>query len=320
MDLGDTHNWASPVVPTSPGGPSSSNASSKPSSVHPDDDESLVEVLKTEQQTFFQTRLKFPLPLALFFSSNLLPDSLPNFKLCNQTIFPSKQVVRGVKFYVMTFTLIYALRYYVKSQKDLEVDKDLNLSNFKEFYFLPCLQDTLVYFLLGRLYKRRGCDCLNIFLPMVLGACFMSWLGYIPALNTSFTKSSIENQWTTETWIYSCSLASIVFGFVIALAVVAAKEGILFSRFMEFLVVSFLAIHPLAESEDFHPHHWFLAILIGVHVNQRFWWSLMLQSFMWGVYINGIAVYGRDGLMGCDEVKYRAGNLGCAATWYDDDS
>jgi len=315
MDLGETHDWTNPALPDS----ASSGATSKPSSksLHPDDDESLLEVMKGQQRDFLNKRLKFPLPLARFVTGNLLPDEiLPDFRLLGQSIFPTKEVMRGVKFYVVTFALIYGIRNYVRESK-MEIDEDLTVANFKEFYFLPCLCDTLVYFVLGRLYKRRGCDCFNLFLPMVLGACFMSWLSYIPALNTSFKASSIQNQWTTETWIYSCSLAAIVFGFVIALAVIAAKEGILFGRLVEFVAVSLMAIMPLASSPEFHPHHWFLAILIGVHINQRFWWSLMLQSFMWGVYINGIAVYGRDGLMGCDEVKYRAENLQCS--FYDDD-
>ena len=129
-----------------------------------------------------------------------------------------------------------------------------------------------MFFVIGRLQFRRGCDCLYMLLPTALGACFMSWLGYIPALNTSFTKDSIENQWTEETWIYTLSLASIVIGIVLALWFQAFKEGILFSRLCEFVAVSLLAIKPLLGAPDFHPHHWFLAILIGAHVNQRFWW------------------------------------------------
>ena len=46
--------------------------------------------------------------------------------------------------------------------------------------------------------------------------------------------------------------------------------------------------------------------------------SLMLQFFMWGVYINGIAVYGRDGLLGCEEIEYRAKDLHCS--YHDDDT
>ena len=139
-------------------------------------------------------------------------------------------------------------------------------------------------------------------------------------IRCSFTKSSIESQWTTLTWIYTCCIASVVLSIVVVLWVVAFKEGILFSRLCEFVVVSALAIMPLAHAADFHPHHWFLAILIGAHVNQRFWWSIMLQFFMWGVYINGIAVYGRDGLLGCDEIAYRAKDLTCSNIWvFDDD-
>ena len=119
MDLGETHDWTNPALPDS----ASSGATSKPSSksLHPDDDESLLEVMKGQQRDFLNKRLKFPLPLARFVTGNLLPDEiLPDFRLLGQSIFPTKEVMRGVKFYVVTFALIYGIRNYVREVRSGE--------------------------------------------------------------------------------------------------------------------------------------------------------------------------------------------------------
>ena len=190
-----------------------------------------------------------------------------------------------------------------------------------EFYFLPCLFDTLAYFTLGRLAYRRGVDNFAFIAPCITGACFMSWLGYIPALHVSFTADSIDSQWSNDTYVWVVVLAIVLFGFLSLSFYTAYKEGILITRAIEMGAVSALVLKPIMASPDFHPHHWFIAILLGIHINQRFWWSLTLQGFLWGVYINGIAVYGRDGLIGCDEVKYRSEDQFCPVVWYgyDDD-
>ena len=119
MDLGETYDWTNPALPDS----ASSGATSKPSSksLHPDDDESLLEVMKGQQRDFLNKRLKFPLPLARFVTGNLLPDEiLPDFRLLGQSIFPTKEVMRGVKFYVVTFALIYGIRNYVREVRSGE--------------------------------------------------------------------------------------------------------------------------------------------------------------------------------------------------------
>lgn len=36
--------------------------------------------------------------------------------------------------------------------------------------------------------------------------------------------------------------------------------------------------------------------LFGVLCNREEWWSQVMMALSWGVYINGVSVYGRDGL------------------------
>ena len=40
--------------------------------------------------------------------------------------------------------------------------------------------------------------------------------------------------------------------------------------------------------------------LIGMHCNFDRWWSRAAMAYCWGMYINGIAVYGRDPVLTCE--------------------
>ena len=173
---------------------------------------------------------------------------------------------------------------------------------FMAYFFLPSLLDVMSYFTVGRLFVRQGTDNFMFAFPCALGAFFMSWLGLIPALNTSLERDSIEG-WTADTWIPVAILFGLFSMVLILHAFTAYKEKLLAGRMLEVIIMSLLVLKPIASRESFHPHHWFLAWLFGCHANQRFWWSLALQGFLWGIYINGVAVWGRDGLLGCQEDK-----------------
>jgi hypothetical protein len=40
--------------------------------------------------------------------------------------------------------------------------------------------------------------------------------------------------------------------------------------------------------------------LIGMHANFDVWWSRLAMAWCWGMYMNGIAVYGRDPVLTCE--------------------
>ena len=40
--------------------------------------------------------------------------------------------------------------------------------------------------------------------------------------------------------------------------------------------------------------------LIGMHCNFDVWWSRAAMAWCWDMYINGIAVYGRDPILTCE--------------------
>ena len=51
--------------------------------------------------------------------------------------------------------------------------------------------------------------------------------------------------------------------------------------------------------------------LVGMHANHDAWWSQAAGAFLWGGYINGIAAWGRDDVLGCERSLYGAVDQGC---------
>ena len=41
------------------------------------------------------------------------------------------------------------------------------------------------------------------------------------------------------------------------------------------------------------------------------WWAGSFQAYALGSYINGITIYGRDPILGCQHLSYLSTNLGC---------
>ncbi|GMI29593.1 hypothetical protein TrCOL_g1099 [Triparma columacea] len=316
--LPDTHPITSTISPPEPPKqlPSSREVSTKrvspdpPSAtqLHPDNDPASSRIVKNNANNFLRTRLRFPSFLARFFTCNITPDEPWEWISTNLQV--SQVHVKALKFMILTYGLIWIIRQYVKEDKAMEIDDEWRHDEFMAYFFLPSLLDVMSFFTIGRLFIRQGTDNFMFAFPCTLGAFFMSWLGLIPALNTSFKKDSIEG-WTADTWIPIAILFSLLFIVVIFHIYSAYKEKILVGRVLEIVVMSLLVLKPIASRESFHPHHWFLAWLFGCHANQRFWWSIALQGFLWGIYINGVAVYGRDGLLGCQEDKFRTLDDGC---------
>jgi hypothetical protein len=43
-----------------------------------------------------------------------------------------------------------------------------------------------------------------------------------------------------------------------------------------------------------------------MHANLHVWWSRLTMSLLWGIYINGIAVFGRDPILTCAVSLYQS--------------
>jgi hypothetical protein len=55
----------------------------------------------------------------------------------------------------------------------------------------------------------------------------------------------------------------------------------------------------------------FAGWLLGMHCNYDVWWSRAVMAWCWGMYINGIAVYGRDPVLTCEYAYFVASDNRC---------
>jgi hypothetical protein len=54
--------------------------------------------------------------------------------------------------------------------------------------------------------------------------------------------------------------------------------------------------------------------LFGMHANLDTWWSQATMAYFFGMYVNGIAVYGRDPLLTCGYAKFITDDQRCPTT------
>ena len=52
-----------------------------------------------------------------------------------------------------------------------------------------------------------------------------------------------------------------------------------------------------------------------MHANLDVWWSQATMAYFWGMYINGIAVYGRDPVLTCEYAHFVTEDQGCPAVF-----
>jgi len=173
-----------------------------------------------------------------------------------------------------------------------------------------------VFYFVGRLHNRRGVDCLNWMLPLLTGCWLMSWFTTQAALSVSFSASSIESQWTSQTYM--------VLG-VMGMGVLLGVQSHVYFMFTDGLLgervvaagLGFGIAFGAKVSAGFHAHHWWLALVGGMHVNLRYSWSFGLQALLFGFYLNGLAVWGRDQVLGCEQAEFESKQQGCYWSWYD---
>ena len=89
------------------------------------------------------------------------------------------------------------------------------------------------------------------------------------------------------------------------------QRKVLISRCIEAVILACVFILPFASNNNFHLHHWFGMWFLGMQSNAPEWWSRAFQAYCLGNYINGIAVYGRDPILGCNVAFYRSTNANC---------
>jgi len=233
-----------------------------------------------------------------------------NKAITTKTKTASPQHVRLAKFCIISYINLLLLHKYIR-WRNYEHDESLTLEALHTYDFHSVALDLLVFFFVGRMYDRDGIDTLNFQLPVMFGGWFFSamtewdWARY----NVSYYQ--IKCRWPTELFVFA--------GFTLFLCTLILMlhikrgwdDGILVSRLIELTATFVVFCVPTATDPFYHFHHWFACWLVGMHANHKYWWSRATMALFWGVYLNGIAGYGRDSILGCKSAYYNSVQQKC---------
>ena len=174
--------------------------------------------------------------------------------------------------------------------------------------------DIIVFFVVGRLYEETSVvDTLGWVLPSIGSAVALSWVASTSdALHHSITAYEIHCTWTWQFWLLIlCGALPTIIILVVAHLLHAARQKAVFQKLLELFLGFAIFVLPYCTNSFFHLHHWYYAWVLGMHANANTWWSRLTMSIMWGIYLNGIAMFGRDPVMTCAVTLYQSQNQQC---------
>jgi len=245
-----------------------------------------------------------------FLTKNLASDEWHSIKGIH--ILDGVEAVRLVKFFITSLLFILAYHPLVRSI-GWENDSNYAIADFFLYDFNMVALDIVVFFLVGRLFQRRGVDRLwPQIIPMFMGLIYPSWSAELWFLRYSVSSYEIVCRWPWQLFAY----AILAVGFGVWLVVLHIRgfqrRRIWVSRFLEVCVTCCIFLFPVMSHPNFHLHHWYFSWMVGMHANLENWWSQMVQAFLWGQYLNGIAVWGRDPILTCAYGYFVSTNIHCA--------
>jgi len=236
---------------------------------------------------------------------NLMRDGSIQYR--GHIIIEHSVVTKLLKFMFLTFSLIGIMHSVVRIDSlNWEHDTSYTFEAFQLYDLHSVMLDTIVFFIVGRLCVNKGVDHLGYVIPLIIGMIYPSWTNDWGFLRHSVSMYEIICRWPAALFEYVLGVVVIDTWLLFMHLRFAHGNGILLSKGVEIGVCLLVFLAPVASDPNFHLHHWFAGWLIGMHASYNKWWSRATQAFLWGMYINGIAVYGRDHILGCS-YSYFAG-------------
>ncbi len=246
--------------------------------------------------------------LTSFIFKTLFPDT--DWKISDTVVVEGDFTVKLTKFLFLTIAGIVWLHWLV-SHRQNHRDEDLRVWQLWKFDAGLIVRDAMIFFLVGRMWRQQGVDHLAWVGTVLACNLFLEIQHYVPWLQHSFTLYEMHCTWSWQTWGYM--IVSIVFsGGIAGLHMMRAwRERLLLMKAMEMAFFSFFFLVPAIPSPYFHFHHWFAGWLVGMHCNFDVWWSSAAMAWCHGLYINGIAVYGRDPVLTCGYAYFLSWDQKC---------
>lgn len=243
-----------------------------------------------------------------FFLKNLVPDNEISIK--NYPLVEGSFTIKLLKFITLTFVSI-ALVHWIVPKITSDYDKHLLLSDILRFHGSEIIGDSIIFYLVGRLWRQRGVDHLGWILPIILCNAYFEIQHKFDWLQHSISMYTMHCIWPIQTWIYAIIVVSISSLIILLHLNRAYRNRVILTTLMEMFLSILFFVAPSASSKYFHLHHWFGGWLLGMHFNFDVWWSRAAMAYSWGMYINGIAAFGRDPLLTCEYALFTSIGNGC---------
>jgi hypothetical protein len=210
-------------------------------------------------------------------------------------------IIKLLKFIFITYIMI-GLIHVIVSQLFEDRDQLLKLKYILLYESDLIVRDCVIFFLVGRLYKKSstGIDTIMFLSTVLFSNLYFESQNFIYFLQHSVSLYEIHCIWPWELWLFVLLLVPTI-GTIVGLHVIKGyRENTLSIKITEMILCLLFFVAPMITSNYFHLHHWYAGWLLGMHCNYNTWWSKMSMAWCWGMYINGIAVYGRDPVLTCE--------------------
>jgi hypothetical protein len=147
---------------------------------------------------------------------------------------------------------------------------------------------------------------------LVSASLLLSGATIFPTLRHSLTAYDIHCLWTWQMWLLVWAGAVPLLVLLVGSHIRHAhREHCLIRKLLELTATLAIWVVPYLSHPLFHLHHWYYGWLCGMHTNFNVWWSRCSMAMFWGIYIHGIAVWGRDPILSCAASLYQSRNGQC---------
>lgn len=183
--------------------------------------------------------------------------------------------------------------------QDWEHKESFTLERFWTYESTQIVSDATVFFVVARLWRQRGVDHAAWLLCLTASNLFMSFLPKFRFLQASVSLYAMHCQWSYKLWSFVAVVTPLIVVDVFLHVRYAVRRGSFGRKLVELVLAVSAWFLPYASSPYFHLHHWFAGWWVGMHANFDTWWSRATLAWCWGLYVNGIAAYGRDPVLTC---------------------
>jgi len=183
----------------------------------------------------------------------IVPDEAFQFR--GIRILDGKESLRFIKFALWTFFGIVMMHWFVALLK-WERDHDYSIADMILYDSSSIIIDIMSFYMVGRLFKKRGVDHLSWMAISLLGAFYMSAESKFKFLRYSVSLFEMHCVWPWTLWLFVAILIPLICVIVVKHVQYAVDRGLLVVKLVELTLSIVVCLVPVVSDPNFHFHHW----------------------------------------------------------------